>query len=382
MRKAFYLFIALCCSTVVAMAGINNHNSNNSSSQNSNSNSNSSSSSVTITLSQTTFDLTFGSSFIEIQQYVTVSTGADIVVYYYQMDDDGNDIDDTETTVQPKTAGNYHVVVTVEGSDVTADAYFYIQKVTPVVTVDADGYTITYGDDPVDFESLVSNNADDADITIIYSDADGNTYTDQPTDAGQYTVTIVVEATENSEEVTVETTLTILKSDSNATFDIDEDGYTIEEGDEAIDFTELVDNPDNADITITYIDADGNEYDEQPTDAGEYTVVIVVEETDNTEAAQVETTLTITASDDNNNNSHEENNVETAIDSVETGYSIAVIGGQIVITADELTDVTIYDAVGRITTRTTVDGKATFSASKGINIVVLSNGKSQKVLVR
>lgn len=363
MKKALYLLFALWCSTALSMAGNNNHGSNSSSS-----------SSVTITLSQTTFDLTFGSSFIEIQKYVTVSTSADIVVYYYQMDDDGNDIDSTETTVQPKTAGNYHIVVTVKGSSVTADAYFYIQKVTPVVTVDADGYTITYGDDPVDFESLVSNNADDAEITIIYMDSDGNTYSDQPTDAGQYTVTIVVEATENSEEVTVETTLTILKSDSNATFDIAEDGYTIAEGDETIDFTELVDNPDNADITITYTDADGNEYDEQPTEAGEYTVIITVEETDNTETAQAKTTLTITASDNNN--------VETAIESIEKDYSIAVVGGQIVITCDELTEITLYDAAGRLLSHTKIDGKATLSAAKGINIVVLSNGKTKKVLVR
>ena len=378
MRKALYLFIAFCCSTAISMAGNGNTGFGNS---NSNSNSNSSSSSsVTITLTQTTFDLTFGSSFIEIQKYVSVSNGStvtsdDIIVYYYTMDDDGNDDESSLTTVQPKNAGNYHVVVCLASdTTITADAYFYVAKVTPEVTVDADGYTITYGDDPVDFEALVSNNADDAEITIVYTDADGNTYTDQPTDVGEYTVTITVEGTSNSEEVTVTTTLAIVKAESNATFDLEEEGYTLSEGDDPIDFTELVDNPDNAEITITYVDADGNEYDEQPTEPGEYTVVITVEETDNNEGTEVETTLTITA--------NEEDNVQTAIESIETSYSIKAAEGKIVISTDEALEVSIYDLSGRLATKATVEGTAQFNATKGINIVVLSNGATKKLVVK
>lgn len=68
---------------------------------------------------------------------------------------------------------------------------------------------------------------------------------------------------------------------------------TITYGDDAVDFTTYVsDNTANAEITVTYT-VDGETTEEQPTDAGTYTVAIAVVQDAKTNAVSGEVTLTI-----------------------------------------------------------------------------------------
>lgn len=250
-------------------------------------------------------------------------------------------------------------------------------KATTEITTTVESVTITYGDLEVDVDALVET---EAEYTVTYAevDEDGNiiegTETDeQPTEAGDYVIIYTIDETNTTAETVVEIPLTIDKKDTDSLSNIDPDGYTTTSG-VVIDFEEILDLEDpDAEVTVKYYDAEGNEYDEQPTEPGEYTVVITVGDTDNINGGEVETTLTI------------EEGVavatETGIDAVEVTTSVKVVAGKIVITTSEELQARVYSISGALVAETTVDGTATISASKGIYLVVL-NGKTTKVLVK
>ena len=245
------------------------------------------------------------------------------------------------------------------------------------ITALVESVTITYGDAEVDVDALVET---EYEYTVTYAqvDEDGNiidgTETEeQPTEAGDYVIIYTILETDTTIGAEVEVSLTIDKKDTDALSNIDPDGYTTESG-TVIDFEELVSPEDpDAEVTVKYYDEEGNEYDEQPTEPGEYTVVITVEDTDNINGGEVETTLTITATGDT---------VSTGIDDVDVTTSVKVVAGDIVIETSEAMQARVYSINGALVAETTVDGKATISTTKGIYVVVLSNGRATKVLVK
>ena len=246
------------------------------------------------------------------------------------------------------------------------------------ITTTVESVTITYGDPEVDVDALVET---DAEYTVTYAQVDeegniieGTETTEQPTEAGDYVIIYTIEETDTTAETVVEIPLTIEKKDTDALSDIDPDGYTTESG-TVIDFEELVtpEDPD-AEVTVTYTDADGNVYDEQPTEPGEYTVTITIGDTDNINGDEIETTLTVTAGGNEGGS--------TAIEDVEATTSVNVVAGDIVIETAEALQVRIYSISGALAADTVVNGVAKFSVAKGTYIVVLSNGLATKVLVK
>ena len=242
---------------------------------------------ATIDVSSEGYSITYGDDAFDFTELVSGNdVNATVTVTY--------EIDGATTTEQPTAAGTYKVVITVEATSITeetsAETTLTINKATSTASLNSEGYTITYGDDPVDIESDITNPAN-AEISIAYVDADGNSYSTQPTDAGEYDVAINIAETDNYESDELTTTLTINKAESQAS--LNSEGYTITYGDDPVDIESDITNPANDEISIAYVDENGNSYNTQPTDAGEYDVVITIAETDNYEGGELTTTLTI-----------------------------------------------------------------------------------------
>ena len=245
-----------------------------------------------------------------------------------------------------------------------------------IVTTTVESVTITYGDSAVDVDELVET-VFEYTVTYAQVDEDGNIIegtetTEQPTEAGEYVIIYTIKEADATTETVVEIPLTIEKKNTDALSDIDIE-YTTESG-TVINFEELVSPEDpDAEVTITYTDANGIEYDEQPTEAGEYTVTITIGDTDNINGATVGTTLIVTSGNEGGS---------TAIEDVEAAASVNVVAGDIVIETAEALQVRIYSISGALAADTVVNGVAKFSVVKGTYIVVLSNGTTTKVLVK
>ena len=242
---------------------------------------------ATIDVSSEGYSITYGDDAFDFAELVSGNDiNATVTVTY--------EIDGATTTEQPTSAGTYKVVITVEATSITeetsAETTLTINKAESQASLSSEGYTITYGDDPVDIESDITNPAN-AEISIAYVDENGNSYSTQPTDAGEYDVAITIAETDNYEGDELTTTLTINKATSAAS--LNSEGYTITYGDDPVDIESDITNPANAEISIAYIDENGNSYSTQPTDAGEYDVAITIAETDNYEGDELTTTLTI-----------------------------------------------------------------------------------------
>lgn len=285
--------------------------------------------------------------------------------------------EETAPTIEASTFDSSHYTnITLDADDIyrTAENWsaFYV---TP--TIATENATITYGDDAVDFTTYVDGNTANAEITVTYT-VDGETTEEQPTNAGEYTVTIEVAQNAKSNAVDGTVTLTINKAASTAASSQAESGYTTTEGTKVSDETitgDLEDVPEGADVTITYkyTDEDGNEVetDEQPTTPGEYTIVITIGETDNYDGTTIEVELIVA-----------ENSTGISAVSAE-GTSVSVAGSTIVITTAEPLQARVYSIAGTQVASQVVDGQATIDTpAAGIYIVTLSDGTTAKVQVK
>ena len=336
---------------------------------------------VTPTIATTAATITYGDDAVDFTSYVSGNTAEATITVTYTVGDE-------TTETQPTNAGTYTVTIAAEQNSksnyVDATVTLTINKASSAATLsNGSSYTITYGDDPVDIESDITNPGN-AEITITYTDVDGNSTTEQPTDAGEYTIVITIAESDNYEADEITATLTINKAESTAASTEAEDGYTTTEGTPVSEddiIADLVDVPENAEVTITYKytgeDGEEIETDEQPTEPGEYTIVITIGETDNYDGTTIEVPLTITEDTTNSDPS-------TAISSVAAeGTTVSVSGGAIIITTAEVLQARVYSIAGAQVASQVVDGAATIDVpASGIYIVVLSDGTTAKVQVK
>ena len=281
-----------------------------------------------------------------------------------------------DNTFNTKTESWYYLYAAT--SDYASTEYWEDFKyIYLIVTTTVESVTITYGDQKVDVDELVETVFE---YTVTYAQVDeegniieGTETSEQPTEAGDYVIIYTVKEADATTETVVEIPLTIEKKNTDALSDIDTE-YTTESG-TVIDFEELVSPEDpDAEVTVTYTDSDGIEYDEQPTEPGEYTVTITIGDTDNINGDEIEITLTVTAGGNEGGS--------TAIKDVEAAASVNVVAGDIVIETTEALQVRVYSISGALAADTVVNGVAKFSVAKGTYIVVLSNGTTTKVLVK
>ena len=336
---------------------------------------------VTPTIATTAATITYGDDAVDFTSYVSGNTAKATITVTYTVGDE-------TTETQPTDAGTYTVTIAAEQNSksnyVDATVTLTINKAASTATLaNGSSYTITYGDEPVDIESDITNPGN-AEITITYIDSEGNATTEQPTDAGEYTIVITIAESDNYEDDEITATLIINKAESTAASTEAEDGYTTTEGTPVSEddiIADLVDVPENAEVTITYkyTDEDGEEVetDEQPTEPGDYTIVITIGETDNYDGTTIEVPLTITEDTTNSDPS-------TAISSVAAeGTTVSVSGGAIAITTAEALQARVYSIAGTQVASQVVDGAASIEVpASGIYIVVLSDGTTAKVQVK
>lgn len=336
---------------------------------------------VTPTIATTDATITYGDAAVDFTSYVSGNTAKATIAVTYTVGDE-------TTETQPTNAGTYTVTIAAEQNSksnyVDATVTLTINKAASTAALaNGSSYTITYGDNPVDIESDITNPGN-AEITITYTDVDGNSTTEQPTDAGEYTIVITIAESDNYEADEITATLTINKAESTAASTEAEDGYTTTEGTPVSEddiIADLVDVPENAEVTITYKytgeDGEEVETDGQPTEPGEYTIVITIGETDNYDGTTIEVPLMITEDTTNSDPS-------TAISSVAAeGTTVSVSGGAIVITTAEALQARVYSIAGTQVASQVVDGATTIEVpASGIYIVVLSDGTTAKVQVK
>ena len=164
---------------------------------------------ITTTVESVT--ITYGDQKVDVDELV--ETVFEYTVTYAQVDEDGNIIEDTETTEQPTEAGDYVIIYTVKEADATTETVVEIpltieKKDTDALSDIAESYTTESGT-VIDFEELVTPEDPDAEVTVTYTDSEGNEYDEQPTEPGEYTVTITIGDTDNINGGTVETTLIV-----------------------------------------------------------------------------------------------------------------------------------------------------------------------------
>ncbi|MCD7822064.1 MAG: YDG domain-containing protein, partial [Clostridiales bacterium] len=185
-------------------------------------------------------------------------------ITYFSVADDGTE---TELTDAPSAAGNYKVVVTVDaGSNyntTSVEASFEIFKAEQEVKIEG------FADVPYDGQAHeVTVTADDnATVTVTYMDADGNTV-EAPVNAGTYTAHVTVT---RDNYVTVEHDVGV--SIALATQDVTVEGFSVTYDGQAHEVTVTAD--DDATVTVTYTDADGNAV-ASPVNAGTYTAHVTV----------------------------------------------------------------------------------------------------------
>ena len=196
----------------------------------------------------------------------------------------GRDETTYNSTVPPTNVGKYSVSAVVAetanyNGATTAAVDFEITAtdITPGITIT--GWT--YGEaanDPV-----VSGNTGSGTETITYTGRNTTTYAESaavPTGAGDYTVKVVIGATENYNGGTATADFTIAKADIAPTISIA--SAKVYDG-TAIEAATVSGNTGNGTETITYVGRDGTTYnsDVPPTNVGKYSVSAVVAETAN-----------------------------------------------------------------------------------------------------
>ncbi len=181
----------------------------------------------------------------------------------------------------PADTTNYN---TVENVDVTVKVNQAV--ITPTVTLD--GWT--YGDEAN--TPSVTGNAGNGDVAYTYAQKGSDAFsTTVPTNAGNYTVKATIAATANYNGGTATADFTIAKANITPTVTLD--GWTY--GDEA-NLPTVTGNTENGDVTYLYKEKGASDMsctDVVPTQAGEYTVKALINETANYNGANAEADFTI-----------------------------------------------------------------------------------------
>ena len=222
---------------------------------------------------------------------------------------------DTEySTTVPTDAGEYTVMVLVPPTDVynggsctdnfeikkyetsafiTVDNITYGETVSPVVTVDPEGYNNT---DNISFKYKLSGDPDTA-----YSSA-------VPTAAGTYTVLATVPATDKYTGTTCEAEFTIDRYDITG---VEVTVENIKVG--QVPSPSVAGLPEDYDgeITYAYIGGDGETFSAESLKAGTYTVIASISDTDNYVGMTCETELEVSKSDITD--------VEVSVDDIKVG---------------------------------------------------------------
>ena len=225
---------------------------------------------------------------------ITVETNSDATPqfkYYYT---DRN----TDIVGQPKTAGNYFVVVTLEETNLytanEATTEFSIIKRTPAITFNVP--SIYVGDEVSPILTTDSDGKDDATYEYKVKGADDSTYSSTvPTAAGEYTARVTVPETPNYDEQTATANFKIEKKQIAATVTV-ENSYVGEEYSVDIQVTSADYEGNTDESTIEYklsTDEDEAYSEEVPEAAGEYTVRVTLPETDSYLETVIESTFTI-----------------------------------------------------------------------------------------
>ena len=222
---------------------------------------------------------------------VTGNTENGAVTYTYKVKDadDGTYID-----TQPTNAGTYTVKASIaattnyEAASATAD--FTIEKAILTASVTLSGWT--YGETAA--TPSVTENTGNGAVTYTYKvkDADDGTYTEtQPSDAGTYTVKASIAATTNYEAATVTSDFAIAKATLVASVTLD--GWTYGE---TAAIPSVTGNTENGAVTYMYKvkeTAEDTYTETQPTDAGSYTVKVIIATTTNYLAGEATADFTI-----------------------------------------------------------------------------------------
>ena len=181
----------------------------------------------------------------------------------------------------PADTTNYN---TVENVDVTVKVNQ--AEITPTVTLE--GWT--YGENAN--QPVITGNTGNGTVTITYATKGSDSFSDAvPTNAGEYTVKATVAATTNYNGGTATADFTIAKADIAPTVSLD--GWTY--GDEA-NKPVLEGNTGKGVVTYLYKEKGASDMsciEEAPTQAGEYTVKAIIDETDNYNAGSATADFTI-----------------------------------------------------------------------------------------
>ena len=217
---------------------------------------------------------------------VDVDTNSDGAVSYSYETSDGIPLEDL-----PNDAGSYVVTVYVAATDLynaaSASVEFDIVKYDADLTFEVPA-SVYAGDD---YDVTVSSDSDGTPVvTYRYDDVEGTPESsDKPSTAGNYTVLLVIPATDSYNEITAERSLTIIKRDTTCSVSVP-DTYAGE------DYEPEVSCNSDGTVTVTYRNDDvaGSEFTvAKPVAAGHYTVKAEAAETDGYYGSSATDTFTI-----------------------------------------------------------------------------------------
>ncbi len=184
-------------------------------------------------------------------------------------------------------AGDYDVYYRVSGDEDHEDVR--AQKLT--VTIDKAALDVavsmedwTYGE--AANEPQISGIPEGVKYDVTIADADGETV--EPKDAGDYTVTVTVPASDNYKAAKASDTFAIQKGTLDASISVD--GWTFGETPNEPQISGV---PEGIDYTVTY-EKDGVAVD-APTEPGDYTAILTVPATENYAAGTAKALFTIAA---------------------------------------------------------------------------------------
>jgi len=217
---------------------------------------------------------------------VDVDTNSDGAVSYSYETSDGIPLEDL-----PNDAGSYVITVFIAATDLynaaSASVEFDIFKYDADLTFEVPA-SVYAGDD---YDITVSSDSDGIPvITYRNDDAEGTPESsDKPSLAGNYTVLLVIPATDTYNEITADKPLTIIKRDAECSVSVP-DTYAGEEYEPDITFV----SDGTPVITYRNDDAAGADFtSDKPSAAGNYTVKVEVAETDRYYGISATDTFTI-----------------------------------------------------------------------------------------
>ena len=238
-------------------------------------------------------DKTYDGNKVDEPTYQTSgSTGLVSIKYQEYKDNKWNDLSKVPTNV-----GKYRVVVKIEEDTNYSSALdtkeFTISKADNTWTNELTIKGWTYGETA----NKPSASAVFGTVEYTYSESKDGAYVDTvPTNAGTYYVKATVEGTSNYTDLTSDPVkFTISKADTTITFIKDNIDKVYDS--KPIDTPEVTKTGSTKDLTFKWSKKDGTELTDKPSDVGEYTLTVSVDEDDNYNSASVSKDFVITIAD-------------------------------------------------------------------------------------